>query len=129
MCLDQNISIGSIHASFHHFHNVSTYVKWPQKLVTHVLSIIIATNSKNVMTLKVIYSYPKVISWYIMSCRVTPYHVTSYLFIYQQVLTHHVLSYFVMPYHVISCHVLLIAHSEKYFLHVLFLFTMSCGFQ
>ena len=33
MCLEQNISIGSIHASFHNFHNVSMYVKWPQKLV------------------------------------------------------------------------------------------------
>ena len=32
-CLEQNISTGSIHASFHNFHNVSIYVKWPQKLV------------------------------------------------------------------------------------------------
>ena len=29
----QNISIGSFHASFHNFHNVSIHVKWPQKLV------------------------------------------------------------------------------------------------
>ena len=33
VCLEQNISIGSIHASFHNFHNVSTEVKSPQKLV------------------------------------------------------------------------------------------------
>ena len=33
MCLEQNISIESIRASFHNFHNVSLYVKWPQKLV------------------------------------------------------------------------------------------------
>ena len=33
VCLEQNISIGSIHASLHNFHNVSMYVKWPQKLV------------------------------------------------------------------------------------------------
>ena len=33
VCLEQNISIGSIPASFHNFHNVSIYVKWPQKLV------------------------------------------------------------------------------------------------
>ena len=32
-CLEQNISIGSFHASFHNFHNVSIVVKWPQKLV------------------------------------------------------------------------------------------------
>ena len=35
VCLEQNISIGSIHASFHNFHNVSVYMymKWPLKLV------------------------------------------------------------------------------------------------
>ena len=33
VCLEQNISVGTIHASFHNFHNVSVYVKWPQKLV------------------------------------------------------------------------------------------------
>ena len=33
MCLEQNISIGSFHASFHNFYNVFVYVKWPQKLV------------------------------------------------------------------------------------------------
>ena len=27
VCLEQNISIGSIHASFHNFHNVAIYVK------------------------------------------------------------------------------------------------------
>ena len=32
-CLVQNISIGSFHASFHNFYNVSIYVKLPQKLV------------------------------------------------------------------------------------------------
>ena len=26
-CLEQNISLGSFHASFHNFHNVSIYVK------------------------------------------------------------------------------------------------------
>ena len=34
VCLEQNISMGSIHASFHNFH-VSIYAKWPQKLVMH----------------------------------------------------------------------------------------------
>ena len=33
VCLEQNISTGSIHASLHNFHNVSLYVKWPQKPV------------------------------------------------------------------------------------------------
>ena len=27
VCLEQKISIGSFHASFHNFHNVSIYVK------------------------------------------------------------------------------------------------------
>ena len=31
--LEQNISIASVHASFRNFHNVSIYVKRPQKLV------------------------------------------------------------------------------------------------
>ena len=64
-----------------------------------------------------------------MSRLVTPYHVTSYLFIYQQVLTHHVLSYFVMPYHVISCHVLLIAHSENTFFMYYFCSPCPVGFN
>ena len=38
VCLEQNISIGSIHASFHNFHNVCIYVKWPEKIVMFVVS-------------------------------------------------------------------------------------------
>ena len=33
VCPESDISIGLIYASFHNFHNVSIYVKWPQKLV------------------------------------------------------------------------------------------------
>ena len=33
VCLEQNISIRLIHASFHNFHNVSIYVERPQNLV------------------------------------------------------------------------------------------------
>ena len=33
VCLEQNISIESFHASFHNFDNVSIHVKWQQKLV------------------------------------------------------------------------------------------------
>ena len=35
LCLEQIISIGS----FHNFHNVSMYLKWPQKLVTEKQNI------------------------------------------------------------------------------------------
>ena len=40
ICLEQNISIGSFHASVHNIHNVSIYVKWPQKLVMSKLIIL-----------------------------------------------------------------------------------------
>ena len=64
VCLEQNISIGSFCASLNNFHNVSTWVKWPQKLVMILL------DKKLVHTLHVsgwieFSFYSNIIKWWI----------------------------------------------------------------
>ena len=49
VCLEQNIFIGSFHASFHNFHNV--YVKWPREQVV-------------LMSVKILLHQPVITTWF-----------------------------------------------------------------
>ena len=52
VCLEQNISIGSIHVSFHNFHNVSMYMSNDDKNLIMV-SLHVFNNTINITTLSI----------------------------------------------------------------------------